>query len=290
MKALIARKYGELELAEVPTPQPRPGELRLRVEAVSINGVEPKLISGAFLQVDLPYIPGIDVAGVVDEVGPGVTRFAPGDRVIASLGTLGGGMAEFAVARDDDRIAHRPDGLDAVTGAALPTGAMTAETVMDAAGIRPDETVLVVGATGGVGVFTVQAARKRAKTVYATGRPEHDALLKSLGADVRVDRGTDLSGLNVDVVLDVVQAGDEVAAEAARPGGRLVGVLGGPERFDRDVTARYIVTAFPAGRLAEVAGLGLTVPIGGRYPFADAVRAYTDFSTAHLAGKLVVTL
>jgi NADPH:quinone reductase-like Zn-dependent oxidoreductase len=173
---------------------------------------------------------------------------------------------------------------------------MTARTILDAAAVQPDETVLVVGATGGVGVFTVQAARQAAKKVYATGRPEHDVLLKGLGADERIDRGADLAGLDVDVVLDVVQAGDALAlsAAAARPGGRLVSVLGGPPAFDREVSASYVVTAFPPGRLAEVAAQAadgrLTVPVGARYAFADAARAYLDFATAHRPGKLVVTL
>jgi NADPH2:quinone reductase len=302
MKALLAREYGpleHLEIAEIAVPVPGRGEVRLRTEAVSINGIEPKIIAGAlrdFIPIPMPYVPGIDVAGVVDEVGPGVTRLAPGDRVIASLGSLSGGVAEFSIARDDDRIAHRPAALTAVDGAALPTGALTARTVLEAAAVQPGETVLVIGATGGVGVFTVQAAHRVAKRVYATGRPEHDALLKSLGADERIDRDADPTGLGVDVVLDFVRSGADLAASAAaaRPGGRLVSALGGPPAFDREVTATYIVTAFPPGALAEAAAQAadgrLIVPVGARYPFADAVRAYTDFTTAHLPGKLVITL
>ncbi|MFJ9034235.1 NADP-dependent oxidoreductase [Streptomyces sp. NPDC102274] len=310
VKALVSPSYGPLDalnMADLPTPSPGPGEVLLRTEAVSLNGIDPKLVTGAmkdFIPVSHPFVPGVDVAGVVEAVGPGVTRFAAGDPVVAALGAGSGGLAEYVVTRDDSRLALRPGGLDAARGAALITGAMTALTVLDTAGIRPEETVLVVGATGGVGSFTVQLARRVARTVYATGHAEDESFVLGLGADRLIDhRAADLAQEahrlvpdGVDVVLDLVQAGPALAsaAAAARPGGRLVSVLGGPPAFDREVGAAYVVTRFPPGRLGEVAAQAadgrLEVPISATYSFADARAAYLDFTTKHVTGKYVVTL
>lgn len=308
MKALVSAAYGPveaLELAELPTPEPGPGEVLLRTEATSLNGIDPKLVTGAmkaFIPVTHPFVPGVDVAGVVEAVGPGVPRFAVGDAVIAALGAASGGLAEYVVVRDDSRLALRPDGLDAVRGAALVTGATTAQTVLDAAAIQPGESVLVVGATGGVGSFTVQLASRVAHQVFATGHPDDEAFLRGLGSQGVVRRGAGLADEirrlvpeGVDLVLDSVQAGPELAsaAAAARPGGRLVSVQGGPPAFERDVTASYVVTQFPEGRLADLATQAadgrLAVPVGATYAFADARTAYLDFTTKHVAGKYVVT-
>jgi NADPH2:quinone reductase len=305
MRALVARDYGPmnaLEITDLPVPRLRPGDILLRTEAASLNGVDAKLITGEMgTPAGHPFVPGVDIAGVVESVGPDVSRFRPGDKVIASLGVVSGTMAEYCVAPDNSRIAHRPEGLSAADGAALVTGAMTAVTVLEAAKVRPDETVLVVGATGGVGTFTVQMARRAAKSVYATGEPADRELLAGLGADDIIDKDKDLSEAvrryapgGVDVVLDTVRSGPglRASAEAARDRGRLVGVLGGPRVFDRGVSGAYIVTQFPPGRLAEVAtqaaqGL-ITVPIGARYAFDDAAQAYADYAATHVRGKFVV--
>ena len=309
MKALVSPSYGPLdalEMAELPTPHPGPGEVLLRTSAVSLNGIDPKLITGAmkdFVPLPHPFVPGVDVAGVVEAVGPGVTRFAVGDPVVAALGAASGALAEYVVAQDDPRLALRPEGLDAADGAALITGAATALTVLDAARIRPHETVLVVGATGGVGSFTVQLARRVTGSVYATGRADDEDFLLGLGAHGLIPRDADLAKETrlrvpdgVDVVLDLVQAGPALAssAAAARPGGRLVSVLGGPPSFDREVGASYVVTQFPPGRLADLAAQAaegrLAVPIDASYSFADARAAYLDFTSKHVVGKYVVIL
>jgi NADPH:quinone reductase-like Zn-dependent oxidoreductase len=307
MKALVSHGHGPLralEIVDLPVPRPRAGELLLRTEAVSLNGVDPKLITGEIpVRLNDPFVPGVDIAAVVESTGSDVSRFRPGDKVIASLGAPSGALAEYVVAGDDSRIALRPEGLSAASGAALVTAAMTAATVLDAANVHAGETVLVVGATGGVGTFTVQAARRHTPSVYATGRPDDRRLLVSLGAEDIVERDGDLAESvrrvvpgGADVVLDVVRAGPALAlsAAAARKGGRVVSVLGGPPAFDRGVTVAYIVTQFPPGRLAEVAAAAakgdLIVPIAARYPFRDAVQAYVDFAGGHVLGKFVVEL
>ena len=309
MKALLARAYApldQLEIGEAPRPVPGRGQLLVRVEAAAVNPVDVALVTGrlqAELPVHHPFVPGVDVSGVVEAVGEGVGRFAAGDAVIAWNGVPSGAFAEYAIVQADDSAAVRPVGLDARRGAALPTGALTAAALLDEARLAPGSTLLVVGATGGLGGYAVQLAKQAGATVFATGRAGDDDYLRRLGADGVIDysaedvveRVREWAASGVDAVIDVAQAGPALAASAAaaKPGGRVVSPLGGPLSFDRDVTARYTGTTTPAGRLAELATLAaagtLRVEIDAEYPFAEARQALTDFTSRHIRGKVVIT-
>ncbi|MFJ1768197.1 NADP-dependent oxidoreductase [Amycolatopsis sp. NPDC088138] len=309
MKALLARSYGpldQLEIGEAPRPAPGPGQLLVRLEAAAVNPVDVALVTGrlrAELPVRHPFIPGVDVSGVVEALGEDVTGFAVGDAVIAWNGVPSGAFAEYTLVPANGAAAVRPAGLDARHGAALPTGALTASALLDEAGLKPGSTLLVVGATGGLGGYAVQLAKRAGATVFATGRDGDGDYLRALGADEVVDYTTEdvttrvreRAPEGVDVVIDVAQAGPALAASAAaaKPGGLVVSPLGGPPSFDRDVTARYTGTTTPPGRLAELAGLAATgalrPEIGAEYPFAEARRALTDFAGRHIRGKVVIT-
>ncbi|SER60628.1 NADPH:quinone reductase [Lentzea xinjiangensis] len=309
MKALVARAYGpleDLEIVDVPRPVPGPGELLVRVEAAALNPVDVKLITGAmkaFAPITHPFVPGVDVSGVVESVGADVERFAPGDAVIAWNGIPSGAFAEYALVRADDSAAARPAGLDARRGAALPTAALTAAALLDLAKPAPGSTLLVVGASGGIGGYAVQLAKRAGATVLATGSGEDRERLGRLGADDVVDyRAEDITRWvrdrfpqGVDAVVDLVAAGPGLAssAAAARHGGVLVSPLGGPPAFDRGVTASYTGTTTPAGRLAELATLAaegaLQVEIAAEYPFAEVRQALLDFTRQHVRGKFVIT-
>jgi NADPH:quinone reductase-like Zn-dependent oxidoreductase len=310
MKALVSQSYGPLEeltITELPAPVAGPGEILVRIEAASLNGADAKLPTGAikdFAPVKHPFVPGIDASGVVETVGEGVTRFSPGDKVITSNGFASGAIAEYQVVKDTPSIAIRPGALDAAQGAALPLAAATSKTVLDAAGIKAGESVLVVGASGGLGSFAVQLAKQAGAKVLATGRNDEVAFLRGLGADEVIDyKNTNtaeethkLVPGGVDVVLDLANAGPGLdgSAAAAKPGGRLVSVLGGAETFERGVTATYVQTKIPAGRLEELAQQAaegkLRIEIGATYAFADAAQALVDFSSKHFPGKVVITL
>lgn len=309
MKALLARAYGpleDLEIADVPRPEPGAGQLLVRVEAAAVNPVDVALITGAMrdaLPVTHPFVPGVDVSGVVEAVGPGVGGFSAGDAVIAWNGVPSGAFAEYALVRADDSAAVRPAGLDARHGAALPTGALTAAALLDKAEFGPGGTLLVVGATGGLGGYAVQLAKQAGATVIATGRDGDHGYLTDLGADGVIDYRTEDVAERVrhwapegaDVVLDLAQAGPALAASAtaAKPGGLLVSPLGGPPSFDRDVRAAYTGTTTPTGRLtalaAQAAAGTLRVEIGAEYPFPQVRQALLDFRTRHVRGKVVVT-
>ncbi|MGM1065117.1 zinc-binding dehydrogenase [Saccharothrix sp. Mg75] len=309
MRALVARAYGaleELEIAEVARPVPGPGQLLVRVEAAAVNPIDVKLVTGAmrdFLPIAHPFVPGVDVSGVVEEVGADVGRFAPGDAVIAWNGVPSGGFAEYALVRADDTATARPPELDARRGAALPTAALTAAALLDLVRPAPGSSLLVVGAAGGIGGCVVQLARRAGAVVLATGHEDDRERLVGLGADDVVDhRAEDVTRWardrfpeGVDAVVDLVAAGPALAASAAAvgPGGLLASPLGGPPAFDRDVTAAYTGTTTPPGRLAELAALAaegaLRVGIAAEYPLAEARRALLDFTGQHVSGKFVIT-
>ena len=309
MKALTARSYGpveELSVTELPEPVPGPGQILVRTEASALNAVDVVLVTGAMkdaFPISHPFVPGVDVTGVVAAVGDGVTRFTVGDPVLAWNGIPSGALAEFVLVQDAPSVAIRPAGLEVGLAAALPTAALTAAALVHEAKLQPGDSVLVVGASGGVGSFTVQLAKQAGARVLATARAEEADLLRGLGADATVDyRTADVTAEaltwapgGVDVVIDLAEAGPALAASAsaARPGGRLVSPLGGPAAFERDVTAVYTGTRTPDGRLADLAAQAadgrLRVEISARYPFADAPQALADYAHGHFPGKVVVT-
>lgn len=155
MKALVARSYGPVEnltLADVPKPTPGPGHVLVRTEASALNAIDLALITGAVkdhLPIQHPFVPGVDVTGVVEAVGEGVSRFSVGDRILAWNGVPSGGLAEYTLVQDAPSAALRPATLSPAESAGLPTAALTAAALIDEATPRADEKVLVVGASGG---------------------------------------------------------------------------------------------------------------------------------------------
>jgi NADPH:quinone reductase-like Zn-dependent oxidoreductase len=308
VKALISRAYGplkELSFADVPVPVPGPGQVLVRAEAAALNPIDIKLVTGAMREVfpiTHPFVPGVDITGVVTRVGERVTRFTAGEPVLAWNGMRSGALAEYVIVDAGPASAPRPNGLDPHRAAALPTGALTAAALIEAAALDAGMTVLIVGAAGGVGSYAVQLAKQAGVRVIATGRATQSALLGDLGADTVIDHTASpvtpqLLGLvrgGVDVVIDLANAGPrlESSADAARAGGRLVSPLGGPSGFPRGVEAVYTGTIPVPGRLdalAEQAARGaLRVVIGATRPFADARQALVDLATQHSQGKVIV--
>ncbi|MCX4910852.1 NADP-dependent oxidoreductase [Streptomyces sp. NBC_00878] len=309
MKALVARSYRpleDLEFADLPTPVAGPGQLLVRLQAAALNAVDKVLVTGAMrdaLPVRHPFVPGVDISGVVEAVGEGATHFGIGDAVIAWNSVASGALAEYVLIKDAPSAARRPAELTAAQGAALPTGALTAAALLDNVRVSDGGSVLVVGATGGVGSYTVQLAKQAGLTVVATGRADDRDFLGRLGADHVLDyRQVDVAREThrlipggVDTVIDVANAGPALAttAAAARNGGTLISPLGGPPAFERDVTAVYEGTRAPEGRLEELAAKAakgeLRVEIDSDYPFAQARQALVDFASHHIRGKVTVT-
>lgn len=309
MKALISETYGpvdQLTIAEVPAPQPGPGQVLIRAEAAALNPLDIRLTTGEMremMPVEHPFVLGLDSAGVVAQVGDDVNGFSPGDEVVAFTYQAAGAIAEYTLANVGPSLVVRPSSLDAVRGAAVPVAAMMAAGMAEAAQIQQDESALIIGATGGVGSFAVQLARQAGARVLATARPDEAEQVRGLGAHDTIDYTTAdtaeeavrLQPGGVDLVLDMVNAAGDLAGSAAAitGGGRLLSSLGGPPEFDRGVSATYCHVQATEGRLQQmvdrVAAGDLRAEVGAIYRFVDAPKAVADFEGKHTRGKVVIT-
>jgi len=242
MRAVVLEEFGvEPTLRSVERPTPGPGEVLVRVEASGVNPLDLKIKAGAagHARVEPPHVLGIDLAGVVTELGPGVTRFDVGDEVYGMAGGVGdlpGTLAEYA-AVDADLLAGKPSRLTMVEAAALPLALITAwEGLVDRAQVGPRELVLVHGGAGGVGHVAVQLALARGATVFATGGEADLPTIRDLGAEPVDYRATTMEeyvltatgGEGFDVVFDTVGGQTlDLSFAAVRPyTGRVVSILG----------------------------------------------------------------
>ena len=224
MKAIRYSEFGGpevLELVELPDPRPGPGQIRVAVRAVGVNPVDWKMRRG-MMRGDLPQSTGREVAGVVDELGEGVTHAAPGDRVFG-FAADGAGAAALALLAD---YAPIPPSLGFAAAASLPVAVETAVRTLDLLGVGAGSTVLVNGAAGAVGSAAVQIAGARGARVIGTASANNHEYLRSLGAEAT----TYGEGL-VERVREVTPAGVDAAFDAAGGGAlpALIELAGGPE-------------------------------------------------------------
>ena len=295
-----------LEVGDAPVPDPAPTEVLVHMSAAGVNPVDWKTRArGAFLG-DPPFTVGWDVAGVVEELGRGVTRFAVGDRVFGMprFPREAAAYAEY-VTSPSRQLARIPEGLEDVAAAALPLAGLTAwQALVETADIQPGQRVLISAAAGGVGHLAVQIARARGAYVIGTARAAKHPFLTELGADETIDYTTEdvaeRAGA-VDIVLDLV--GDETTSSvlpALRDGGIFITV---PSGADLDALrelagGRVRVTDI----LVEPDRLGLEVlaklvesgalrpHISATFPLEEAAHAHELGETGRTQGKLVLTM
>jgi NADPH:quinone reductase-like Zn-dependent oxidoreductase len=295
-----------LELVEVDRPDPAPTEVLVRVAAAGVNPVDWKVRArGGFLG-DPPFTVGWDVAGTVEQLGGGVTRFAVGDRVFGMprFPKAAGAYAEY-VTSPSRQLARTPEGLSDVEAAALPLAGLTAwQALVETADVQPGQRVLVLGAAGGVGHLAVQIAKARGAHVIGTASAAKHGFLAELGVDEAIDYTSqpveDAVG-DIDVVLDLV--GSEETARALgtlRHGGLFVVVpsAAGLDTLreaagDRVRVTGILVEPDRAG-LEALAGLvdsgELRPHIAATFPLEHAARAHEAGETGRTQGKLVLTI
>ncbi|PQZ83193.1 MULTISPECIES: NAD(P)H-quinone oxidoreductase [unclassified Brevundimonas] len=308
-----------LRLAERPLPAPAAGEIRVRVRAAGVN--RPDIVQREGRYPPPPGasdILGLEIAGEVDAVGDGVARWSVGDRVCALLG--GGGYADYAVV-DARHALPVPDGLDFVQAAALPETAFTVfANVFEGGGLKAGETLLIHGATSGIGVMAIQMAKAAGARVIATSRGAAKAkAAHALGADVSLDatNGDLLEAIRAeggaDVVLDMVGAAyAELNLNALKPGGRWVVIAtltGALAQIDlmRVMLKRVVLTgstlrsrpADEKARLAAaveqtvwpwVASGGVQAQVQATFPLDRAAAAHQRLEAGDHVGKIVLTL
>ena len=295
-----------LQLAAVPRPEPGPTEVLVRVAAAGVNPVDWKVRArGGFLG-EPPFTLGWDVAGVVEELGGGVTRFAVGDRVFGMprFPKEAAAYAEY-VTSPSRQLARTPERLSDLEAAALPLAGLTAwQALVETADVRTGQRVLVLGAAGGVGHLAVQIAKARGAYVIGTARSGKHEFLRGLGIDEAVDYTSEWVGervRDVDVVLDLV--GDDASPgvlSVVREGGLFITVPSGAgvERLRDLAGGRVRVTGIlvepdRAGleAIAELVTSGaLRVNVERTFPLAHAAEAHELGEAGRTKGKLVLTV
>lgn len=293
----------EVELAR---PEPRANEVLVRVRAAGINPTDWKhRATGGFLG-DPPFVLGWDVSGVVEAVGIGVARFAPGDEVFGMLSyPWGHGSHAEYVSAPARAFAHKPASIDHTQAGALPLVSLTAwQALTEYADVQPGQRVLVHAAAGGVGHVAVQIAKARGAHVIGTASAGKHDFLREIGVDETIDyRETDFVDAvkDVDVVLDTLGGETSVRSlRVLRPGGIVVSILPiGSQEFHEEAerlgvrALRMLVDADRAGMraIADLVEQGkLRATIAGTFPLADAAEAHALGDTGRTTGKLVLTV
>jgi NADPH:quinone reductase-like Zn-dependent oxidoreductase len=333
MRALVLTRYGGPEhtaLTDVPQPSPRAGECLVQVHAAGLNPVDFKTRAGGLKIIHdypLPIVMGNELSGVVEAVGPGVTRLAKGDRVFARVGkSTMGAFAEYAILREE-HAARMPASLDFPSAAAVPLAALTAlQALRDELHVGIGQRVFIPGGAGGVGTFALQIAKHLGAHVATTASPRGETLVKRLGADVVIDYTSgrfEEKLLGYDCAFDLI-GGDTLARlwSVLKPGGRVVSIAGTPEpvtaRKDlergRGLAALFWVASLPTRLRAArhrcsyrylfmhpsgadldylaslIDGEKLEVVVDRTFPFGEIKEALAYLETGCAKGKVVVTM
>lgn len=318
MKAIRVSRFGEpevLKLEEVPTPAPGPGQVLVRVHAAGVNPYETYMRAGTYPSLPpLPYTPGSDGAGAIESVGSGVTKVKAGDRVYIAK-SISGTYAQYALALEE-QVHPLPAGLSFAQGAGVwvPYGAAL-HALTHSAAARPGETVLIHGASGGVGLAGVQIARAMGLTVLGTaGTQKGRALAEREGANWVFDHGKEgytdeilraTGGRGADIVLEML-ANVNLAADLRllAVNGRVI-VIGSRGEVSIDprelMGRRGSIRAFtlraitPAEEKEIHAGLGaglengtLRPVVGKEFPLGQAARAHKEIMEPGASGKIVL--
>jgi NADPH:quinone reductase-like Zn-dependent oxidoreductase len=295
-----------LELVEARRPDPGPTEVLVRMTAAGVNPVDWKVRARGGLLGEPPFTVGWDVAGMVEAVGMGVTRFAVGDRVFGMprFPREAAAYAEY-VTSPSRQLARIPQALGDVEAAALPLAGLTAwQALVETANVQPGQRVLILAAAGGVGHVAVQIAKARGAHVIATARSAKHPFLRELGADETIDYTSEAVEERVrdaDVVLDLVGGESSGAALAAlRDDGLLITVPSGSavEPLREVAAGRVRVTGIlvepdRAGMeaLADLAAAGALRPhIAETFPLEQAATAHELGENGRTQGKLVLTI
>lgn len=276
MRAFIIEEFGQPgSVGERAKPEPGEGEILVRVKAAGVNAMDPVFRAGwaqSFMEHRMPLTPGLDYAGTVEAVGPGVDGFAPGDEVFGSVGKMHAGDGSFAeyVTANATVAAKRPEALPVDQAAALPTSGGTAIAAVDTLAAADGDSVAIVGAAGGVGSIATQLAAARGLRVIAVTKGEHADFVRGLGAAEVVDYtegdvAAQLRQRYPEGVAGIVDLFDDAPGAAAlagavRPGGRIVSssAMGLDQALSgQAVTGHFIGPALDrVGELGDLAAAG----------------------------------
>ena len=310
MKAIVIREFGgpeQLRMAEVPDPLPGPGQVRVAVKAAGVNPVDAgNRADGSWAGLTVPCILGYDIAGVIESTGPGVSGLAAGDRVMAMTHFRdgAGGYAELALI---DAALAAPIGaaIPFASAAAIPLAAGTAHDVLARLALPAGSSLLVLGGSGGVGLFLLQLAAAAGIAAVGVGRGAMHELMLSLGAASCVDysrqdvasTAVELAGGRVDAIADLVGGSlAQAALPALRPWGQVAAiaspVLDLDELVDNNITFHGVLIRDDGDRTRRLAALladgSLRPVISHVLPLAAAAEAHQIVEGSHPGGKIVL--
>lgn len=310
MRAVGVMEFGgpeKLPVVEVPEPHAGPGEVRIRVHGATVNPTDTNLRSGAYGDKPngkdaAPWVPGMDLAGVIDEVGTG-TDWTVGDEVIAIVvpaGPHGGAYAEQVVVPAAS-VSRLPKGSDLVSGSTFLMNALTARLALDALALEPGQTIAVTGAAGAYGGYVVQLAKADGLRVIADARPADEELVRGFGADDIVARGTDVAEKIRALVPDGVDGfadgavRDAEVLPAVKDGGAVVTVRGWSGPSERGIAVHPVMVFDSAqrtdliDRLREQVEDGtLTLRVAQILPATEAVQAHRLLEAGGVRGRIVL--
>jgi NADPH:quinone reductase-like Zn-dependent oxidoreductase len=310
MRAVGFTEFGDpsvLGVVTVPRPSPGPGQVLVRVAAATVNPTDLGFRRGGRALppgVEPPYIPGMDLAGVIDEVGPGVAQWQAGDRVMAAVSPRvpgGGAQAEYRVVAED-QLARVPDGWPLTDAATLPMNGLTVRTALDLLALPAGATLAVTGSAGIVGQYAIQLGRHEGLTVIGDAKPDDVALIESFGAHQVVPRDEamaaavrDLHPAGVDAVIDAALLGPSVLP-AVRDGGQLLAVRPFQGETERDIAihvvqvGQHLHEGHRIGALAGQVDQGvLTLRVAAALSAAQAADAHRRLEAGGVRGRLVLT-
>ena len=310
MRAAGVTEFGgpeALHLVDVPAEPLGAGEVRLRVAAATVNPTDTHLRAGAYAQRDPvttpPWVPGMDVAGVVAEVGEGVDHLSVGDDVMGIVVPSGahGGYREDLVLPGDS-VVRAPKGSDAVAAATLPMNGLTARFALDLMAMSPGQVLAVTGAAGAFGGYVVQLAKADGLTVVADASAADEELVRGFGADVVVRRGDDVADRIREHVAEGVDGladgsvQDALVLPAVKDGGAVATVRGYRGDGQRDLrmfptlVRRVAQDRAALDRLRQQAEDGvLTLRVAETFPAEEAAEAHRRLEAGGVRGRLVLT-
>jgi NADPH:quinone reductase-like Zn-dependent oxidoreductase len=312
MRAIGIPRFGGPEVLEVvdrESREPRAGEVRIRVAAAAVNPTDITTRDGtaaaAYRDVPFPIVPGMDAAGTVDAVGPGVSRLAVGEEVMAAVlprrpGPDGGAQAELIVVPEASAV-PLPEGATLLQAATLPMNGLTATHALDLLSVPAGGTLLITGGAGHLSALTIPLAKERGLRVLADARADEHALVAGYGADDVLERGDGLAERvrrlvpdGVDAVLDAAVLGAEIYP-AVRDGGGYAAVRGFRGETERGIVPHAVWVAERLEdtdallHLRELAGAGrLPLTVAGTLPPEDAAEAHRRMEAGGVRGRLLI--
>ena len=310
MRAVGVPRFGGpevLEVVELPEPVPGGGEVRIRVAAATVNPTDIGLRDGhradALKDLPPPWVPGMELAGEIDAVGPG-SDWSPGQRVIAIVlpfRALGGAQAELVVVPGRS-VAEVPDGATLEQAATLPMNGLTVRRALDLLALDAGQTLAVTGSAGAVGSYAIKLAKLEGLRVVADAAPADEALVRGFGADLVVGRGSGCAEAiraalpgGVDAVLDAALLGPAILG-AVRDGGQLAAVRPFPGESERGIEIRAVSVAEYATNqealrgLVRQAGAGqLTLRVAETFAPERAGDAHRRLEAGGVRGRLLIS-